>query len=212
MPLVYDVRVFQKLKIAASEKNMKLHKPTYNAAEKQYLSKVEDGIRLTSEQEGGVLRPTVEEMKQAIVPSLIPSMVDSTKGWFTKPLTQEWLQTRCELELPTPDVQFEGKVVWELQEVIITKDKFRFLFVIVEQVEAEQVVIQLEEPVVEEEEAAPAMALDPTRRVFAKQKVLKARAKAARALFKAERLTQEYMEMFGEDTDWEDEDSGMESP
>jgi hypothetical protein len=35
---------------------------------------------------------------------------------------------------------------------------------------------------------------------------MRAREKAARALFHAERLTQEYCSIYGEDTDWEEEE------
>lgn len=191
---------------------MKFLKPAYNSQEKQYTSKVEGGVRLTAEQEGDSLLPTPLELKTSILTTLIPTVVEATKGWFTKPLTQEWLETRCELSLPMPEQGFEGTIKWELTELIITKEKFRFLFSILETLPAEKVVIQLEE---EEEpelvQEAPPVALDPTRRVQHKQKVLRARAKAARALFKAERMTQEYIETYGEDTDWEDEESGAES-
>jgi hypothetical protein len=191
---------------------MKFLKPAYNSQEKQYTSKVEDGVRLTAEQEGGGLRPTPQDLKASLLPVLIPTVVETTKGWFTKPLTQEWLETRCELSLPMPEETFEGSITWVLQDLIITKEKFRFLFSILEAIPAEKVVIQLEE---EEEpelvQEVPPVALDPTRRVQHKQKVLRARAKAARALFKAERMTQEYIETYGEDTDWEDEESGVES-
>jgi transcriptional regulator with GAF, ATPase, and Fis domain len=39
-----------------------------------------------------------------------------------------------------------------------------------------------------------------------KQKVLQARQRAARALFKAEELMHTFVEKYGMDTDWEDED------
>jgi hypothetical protein len=52
------------------------------------------------------------------------------------------------------------------------------------------------------------MSIGPTRRILQKHAVMKARARAARALFKAEALTQDYIRQYGEDTDWEDEADG----
>ena len=57
-----------------------------------------------------------------------------------------------------------------------------------------------------EEQGGEVIGIGPTRQQLDKKKVMRAREKAARALFQAERLTQEYCAVYGEDTDWEEED------
>jgi hypothetical protein len=75
-----------------------------------------------------------------------------------------------------------------------------------QQKEQEQKIQDEEIPMGAEEEEGEVIGIGPTRQQLDKQKVMRVREKAARALFHAERLTQEYCTAYGEDTDWEEED------
>jgi hypothetical protein len=193
---------------------MKIHKPSYNAATKTYTCELSDGFRLTleKEREEAVSSPQVTD---ALINSLTQTVIDSTVGWFTKPLTKEWLSTRIFVDVPTTEVpgDFDGKAEFVAVQLVISKEEFRFRCRVSSLVPAEKVVIAFDEPEeVKAEDAIPEnsdlepLGIGPTRRILQKAQVIKQRTRAARALFRAERLTQEYIQLYGaEDTDWEDE-------
>lgn len=202
--------------------DMKIFKPKYDSAQKVYCcelggEKPRFEIQYDLERPQNTKNPT-DIAKEQYTSPLKHYLLRETKGWFTKPLTDEWLSTRISHEVPASDVspEWEGTVCWTIQDLIITKEKFLFRWVIEAKQEKEKVIIQLEddekEGEVDEDEVPMAhldpMSIGPTRRILQKHTVMKARARAARALFKAEALTQEYIREFGEDTDWEDEDDG----
>jgi hypothetical protein len=201
---------------------MKLLKPVYNAEFKQYTCEVQDAIRRTTIKEADTSSVPLPEVPNS---EFIEWLITSTKGWFTKPITEEWLTPRLYQVRETTGVlpSFEGTIEWIVARVSITKDRFTIHWKVESVKEAPKVVIEFEEEKPEgdlnevesvkdvPEEEGEILGIGPTRRVLHKHKVLKARAKAARALFKAERMTQEYIQLYGEDTDWEDEDSGNES-
>ena len=198
---------------------MKLLKPVYDAATKIYTCDVQNGIRRMKTKEGDTWAPSSTETTHT---ELITWLITSTQGWFTKPITEEWLSSRLEevFEFTKIPEQFDGTVEWSVSRVCITKERFFIHWSIESIKEAPKVVIEFEEEQPEEvvslpdanERSEEILAIGPTRRVLHKHKVLQARVKAARALFKAERMTQDYIQAYGEDTDWEDEDSGNESP
>jgi hypothetical protein len=187
---------------------MKLGKPVYDSAAKLYNCVVSDGVRFTVRREEGVFANPLELFVDKNM--LIESILNGTKGWFTKALTQDYLSQRLQTEFPTSNI-FEGEIEFQLQGLTISKEVFLLRYVITNEKEDEKICIELEPPEPEEPEIDIPMAekevmgLGPTRQQITKEKVLKMRRKAARALFIAERLTQEYYEEFGEDTDWEDE-------
>jgi hypothetical protein len=135
-------------------------------------------------------------------------VVSATQGWFSKPLTEEFLNGKIQLSIPTSSLNesFEGSVDWQMVSLTISKDVFLFAFDIIGQKEDEKICIKFEEEEIPLQQAEP-VAIGPTRQQIQKKNVLKARAKAARSLFTAERLTQAYCEEFGEDTDWEGDES-----
>jgi hypothetical protein len=192
---------------------MKLGKPVYDSSTKLYNCPVSDGVRFCVRREGGKF---VKEFDSFVDKDmLIQEILKGTTGWFTKPLTQDYLSQRLQTEFPTPPEMFEGEVEFQLQGLTISKEVFLLRYAIIALKEDEKICIELDEvteatDVKEVEDEIPmadkeVLGLGPTRQQVVKQKVLKMRAKAARALFLAERLTQEYYEQFGEDTDWEDE-------
>jgi hypothetical protein len=198
---------------------MKILKPSYDSSTKVYTCEIADGFRLTVSKEDGVVKPAVEDLTRGdLYDGVIDTLIKGTKGWFSKPLTQDWLQTRVKFDIPIGEVEaeFEWTVDFQVSRLIISKEVFLFQCPIVRKQEAEKVVISFEEA--EQAEAAQAEAgpaepelvqgeavgIGPTRRILQKEVVMKARNKAARALFSAERMTQEFVEEFG-DTDWEDE-------
>lgn len=194
---------------------MKLLKPVYDAVNKVYTCDVQEGIRRTTTKDGESWNPPLTASNSE---EFIHWLIKSTTGWFTKPITEEWLRPRIKevFEQPQISATFEGTVEWKLSKVLISKETFLIQWSIQCVSEAPKVIIEFEEEQPEEvdevpEKEADILEIGPTRRILHKHKVLTARAKAARALFKAERMTQEYIQLYGEDTDWEDEDSGNES-
>jgi len=163
-----------------------------------YTCELTDGFRLNVAKEEGILSNLYKP--DDLIGSLVQPIIDGTTGWFSKPLSVEWLRPRIRLNVPTGDIpaDFEGTVEYEANRLVISKEEFTFHCKLHEMKKTEKVVIdfQEEEPTV--------------RRVLQKSDVLKARARAAKALFKAEALTQEYLRLRGEDTDWEDEDEDEE--
>lgn len=195
---------------------MKFAKPTYDAAAKLYTCKITESVRFSSRVEGAASQdphanPEVE------LSTLTNRLIGQTKGWFSKPLTQEFLSGKVKVSIPTLSAEdpFEGSLFWKITELVISKDVFLFKCEIVDKCEDEKICIDFpaDEELPEEIEDIPlgsngkALGIGPTRQQIQKEKVLQARTKAARALFKAERMTQEYCDEFGQDTDWEDENT-----
>jgi hypothetical protein len=183
----------------------KLAKPVYNSSAKLYTCSITNGFRLTARREEGRFTPELDMNKEQVANFIVAA----THGWFSKPLTEDFLRDKIQLTIPTSSLaeSFEGSVEWQMVSLTISKDVFLLTFDLVGQKEDEKICIKFEE---EEEiplQQAEAIAIGPTRRQIQKKNVLKARAKAARSLFTAERLTQAYCEEFGEDTDWEGDES-----
>jgi hypothetical protein len=192
---------------------MKFTKPTYDAKQRVYTCDVTDGFRFSVRRECGSL---VKDPASCIdSDERISHLIKSTQGWFSKPLSEEFLKGKIQYDIPTsvPET-FEGLIEWQIQRLIISKEQFLFVCVVTQAVEDEKVSLEFpEEPVPTPKEPEeeiplheePPLGIGPTRRRLEKEKVLSARTKAARALFHAERLTQEFYQAFGE-TDWEDEE------
>jgi hypothetical protein len=205
--------------------DMKIFKPKYNAEEKVYVCELggaKPRFAIVYDLERPMpSRDPAEIAKDTYTNSLKHYLLKETKGWFTKPLTDDWLSMRIYHDIPVVEIpaEWEGTLELTIKELVITKEKFTFIWIIDKRQEKEKVVIQLEEEDQEQdqdqqevdEEALPMAAVDPmsigpTRRILQKHAVMKARARAARALFKAESITHEYVRQYGEDTDWEDDD------
>jgi hypothetical protein len=193
---------------------MKLGKPVYNAKDKVYTCDITDGFRFKTRRDEKQLATSFTQYEKDNKELLTKTFVSLTQGWFSKPLTEEYVISRICFNIPTESIEdsFEGVLEWVCIRVIITKESFMFVYELVLKKEDEKVVIDFAEeeeevdisgiPVVSEE----TIGIGPTRQYLDKKKVLSLRLKAARCLFQAERATQRYGELYGEDTDWEDED------
>ena len=197
---------------------MKFTKPSYDAKQRLYTCDVSDGFRFSVRRESGSFVKAPESCIDS--DERISHLIKSTQGWFSKPLTDIFLKGKIHYDIPTSVPEsFEGLVEWEIQRLVISKEQFLFVCAITQVVEDEKVSLEFpeeplyspEEPLYSPEEEIPLhveampLGIGPTRRNIEKDKVASARAKAARALFHAERLTQEFYQNFGE-TDWEDEE------
>jgi hypothetical protein len=200
---------------------MKFTKPAYDAKTRIYTCDITDGFRLCVRRESGAF---VKEFSECIdTNERVRHLIHATQGWFSKPLTEDFLNGKIRYDIPTADIPptFEGSVEWQAKKLIISKDSFLFACAIVAQVEDEKLSLdfpddehtheQKQEAALDEEipmgaeEDGEVIGIGPTRQQLDKKKVMRAREKAARALFHAERLTQEFYQAFGE-TDWEDEE------
>jgi hypothetical protein len=201
---------------------MKFTKPAYDAKARIYTCDITDGFRLCVRRESGAF---VKEFSDCIdTNERVRHLIHATQGWFSKPLTEEFLNGKIRYDIPTADIPptFEGSVEWQAKKLVISKDSFLFSCAILAQVEDEKLSLDFpddehlqqqqesaldeEIPMGAEEEGGEVIGIGPTRQQLDKKKVMRAREKAARALFHAERLTQEYCAVYGEDTDWEEEE------
>jgi hypothetical protein len=177
---------------------MKLGRPAYSKESQIYVCecKDEEGIfRVESSIDGGKWSSNPDAHLEQTRDAMISMLLQETTGWFSKPLTKEWLRSRLRYTIPTSDVSpdFEGICRWTLKRLHISKESFVCEFVLSEKLSAEIPLIELQED-------------KETSREEKKANVLRARRRAAMALLKAERMMQSYAQEFGEDTDWEDED------
>lgn len=183
---------------------MKIGKPIYAKESQVYSCECRDEeniFRVESSVEGGKWSVPIENHLTKTRDQMISFLLTETTGWFSKPLTREWLLSRLRYTIPTSDIpaEFEGLCRWTLARLLISKESFVCEFVLAEKVVAELPLIDLQEDVVVESSTSPT-------REEKKVAVLRARRRAAMSLLKAERMMQAYAEEFGEDTDWEDED------
>jgi hypothetical protein len=186
---------------------MKFGKPTYVAEQKIYSSQITDGFRCEVMREANTFTPALESFLPSMKFTLTQAIIQNTKGWFTKPLTESWLADRIQILYPIEDLSadFEGTLIWEGKSLVISKDKFIFGCELVEKKGLEKVMIEFPE------DEPPVRRKEPLTKEQFKQLVLRERERAGRALFRAERLTQEYCQLYGEDTDWEESDSEEEN-
>lgn len=192
---------------------MKFTKPVYDARLRVYTCDITDGFRFCVRRESGSF---VKDFSEFIdTNERISHILKATQGWFSKPLTEEFLKGKIQYDIPTKDIpeSFEGSVEWQAKSLVISKESFMFVCDVVAREEDDKVSLDFpEEPIIPAEDTIPldgsdeVVAIGPTRRQVQKNEVKRARAKAARALFHAERLTQEYYNSYGDATDWEDED------
>jgi len=182
----------------------KLGKPVYDSSAKVYNCSITNGFRLSSRREEGRFTPDLVINNEEVAKFI----VGATQGWFSKALTEEFLKDKIQSNIPTSALAegFEGFVEWKMVSLTISKEVFLLSFDLISQKEDEKICIHFEEDEIPLQKAET-IAIGPTRRQIQKKNVLKARAKAARSLFNAERLTQAYCEEFGEDTDWEGDES-----
>ena len=204
---------------------MKFTKPAYDAKARIYSCDITDGFRLCVRRESGSF---VKEFSDCIdTNERIKHLIHTTQGWFSKPLTEDFLNGKIRYDIPTADIPptFEGSVEWQAKKLLISKESFLFICEIVAKVEDEKLSLDFpddehmqqkqaqedaalaeEIPMGAEKEGGEVIGIGPTRQQLDKKKVMRAREKAARALFHAERLTQQYCTVYGEETDWEEED------
>jgi hypothetical protein len=190
---------------------MKLGKPVYAKESQTYVCECKDEehiFRVESYLEGGKWSVPLDSHIEKTREDMISFLLTETTGWFSKPLTKEWLLSRLHYTIPTSDipVEFEGMCRWTFAKLYISKESFICEFVLSEKVAHKLPLIDLQEDVVAEVAVvAEDSKYSPTREER-KSSVLLARRRAAMALLKAERMMQAYAGEFGENTDWEDED------
>ena len=186
---------------------MKIGKPIYAKESQVYVCECRDEehiFRVESSVEGGKWSVALEEHLAKTREQMISVLLTETTGWFSKPLTKDWLLSRLRYTIPTSDIpaEFEGLCRWTLAKLHISKESFLCEFVLAEKVAAELPLIHLQEDEVVEETR---VATSPTREEK-KKAVLLARRRAAMSLLRAEQMMHVYAREFGEDTDWEDDE------
>ena len=186
---------------------MKLGKPIYAKETQVYVCECRDEeqiFRVESSVEGGKWSVALDSHLEKTREQMISVLLMETTGWFSKPLTKDWLLSRLRYTIPTSDISadFEGLCRWTLTKLHISKESFVCEFVLAEKISSQVPLIDLQEDEIVEITASMA---SPTREEK-KTSVLLARRRAAMALLRAERMMQAYASEFGEDTDWEDED------
>ena len=185
---------------------MKIGRPIYSKETQVYVCECNgDAFRFESVVEGGKWTPELHTHLDTTRDQMIASILDGTTGWFSKPLTREWLHSKLVYTLPTSDIptEFDGVVRWKMNKLYISKETFTCEFVAYERVMNTVPLIDLQE---EEPPKATVPVVQNEQKQEKKRVALLARRRAAMALLKAERLMQAYAEEFGEDTEWEEEE------
>jgi hypothetical protein len=192
---------------------MKLSKPVYNQEKKIYICDVKgatDFIYTSYVTSNPVeYNPTPKFFFEETLPKCISILINITQGWFSQALTEEWLIPRLTYGIPTEKIPngFEGTVIYHPVRLHISKESFVLEFDLTDMKEEEKVRIVFQEDTPEvPKEVVPATEDPGVRRRMKKELVLQARRKAARALFKAERLLNSFVTEYGEDTDWDEDD------
>lgn len=190
---------------------MKFGKPLYIPDQKIYKSEITDGFRCESVCENASLTPAPESFILSLKAPLTQALIQNTKGWFSKALTEGWLLEKVQLLFPneTLPTDFEGSLIWEAKTLVISKELFVFQMELVEKKETPKIIIDFPEEPKPVQQKHVRREKQLTREEL-KRLVMREREKAARALFRAERLTQEYCELYGDETDWEESDSSGE--
>jgi hypothetical protein len=186
------------------EGTMKIGRPVYSKETQVYACECNgDAFRFESVVEGGKWKPELATHLNTTRDEMITIILDRTAGWFSKPLTREWLHSKLVYTLPTSDIptDFEGVVRWKMNKLLISKETFTCEFVAYERVMNTVPLIDLQE-----EELPSKPMVENKEKQERKRVALLARRRAAMALLKAERLMQAYAEEFGEDTEWEEEE------
>jgi hypothetical protein len=183
---------------------MKFGKPAYDSVNKLYKCEVMEGFRCETRVESSTFTPALDSFLPALRKEVSEAIISLTKGWFSKPLELQYVSERLAFSFPALEIpqDFDGTLAWRAITLIISKTTFTFLFELVEKKESEKVMIEFPD---EEEESQHKARQVPSDRAKHKELVLKERERAARYLFRAERLTQEYCQLYGDDTDWDEE-------
>jgi len=190
---------------------MKLGRPNYSKETQLYVCECKDEeniFRIESIVEDGNWTPALEHHLERTRDQMISVLMSKTEGWFSKPLTRDWLLSKLRYTIPTSEIasDFHGRCAWMANKLNISKDSFTVEFTLVEKLSNMVPLIDLH--VIELEDAPTPVTPDlaASLREEKKLEALRARRRAGMALLKAERLMQSYAAEFGEDTDWEDED------
>lgn len=208
---------------------MRLNKPVYNGDKKVWTCDIKEAgdLQYASDVYGepSSFTKTPASFFDETLPACVTSILSQTQGWFSKPLTEEWLIQKLTYSIPTDTIPngFDGRVEYTPVRLHIYKEAFVVEYKLTDTKENEKVCINFHE---DEEPKPDTKALEAKADADAngdaradadadaeekirhemKQKVLQARQRAARALFKAEELMHTFVEKYGMDTDWEDED------
>jgi hypothetical protein len=193
---------------------MRLLKPVYDGSKKVYICDIKDAESFTyvSDVYGDPLSWTKSPSSfyEETLPRCVTTILSQTQGWFSKPLAEDWLIQHLTYSIPTESIEngFDGSATYTPQRLHISKDAFVIEFKLTDTKVAEKVCIEFQEeaPVVEQPVEQQHVASNEVIRQEMKNKVLQARQRAARALFKAEELMHSYVEKYGMDADWEDWD------
>jgi hypothetical protein len=196
---------------------MRICKPVYDSSKKLYICELKqvasEFLYVTDTYgEPAILSKTPASFLDETLPACVKTILDQTQGWFSKPLTEAWLIEKLSYSIPTETIEkaFDGGLVFTPIHLYITKESFVVGFKLTDTKAGDKVCIDFQEaevePKVEVEPKSDMPPVDEQIRHETKLKVLQAREKAARALFKAEELMHSYVQKYGTDTDWEDEE------
>jgi hypothetical protein len=190
---------------------MKIGRPTFVKESQVYICQCKDEeniFRVESSIEGGKWTPALDTFLTNTREQMISMLLVETKGWFSKPLTREWLVSRLTYTIPTHETnEFEGICRWKFGKLSISKESFVCEFVLDEKLPTCIPLIDLQEEQPEPQPPPQPTESRPLDREEKKTLALRARTRAAMALLKAERLMQAYAEEFGEDTEWEEDET-----
>jgi len=201
---------------------------------------ITNGLRYTQKAAYGESLLPSSDTIQTVKTSLLSSILEGTKPFFSKPLTIEAVQQKLAIEVRPEQAMMDVVTHYTLQwkSLFISSSSFRCLFEIVSK-EAVSSAVVIDSSFFEGEEGAvapeknedvasaqealsdacetiPLSSADPISLGDARQveleKLRRARMKAARALLRSEQQYSEYVERYGDlESDWEDSSEEEES-
>lgn len=195
-----------------------IEKPVYSASKRTYVCEIRDGLRFTKEVQPG--EPTLDTT-QALHDALIGVVCKEASGFFSKPLKESDIRAKLKVQvLPAISqdvVLINYTMVWSSLE--ISQNQFLCIFTVESKIpvvvpvaplitfEDSQEYLILEEPDLETIplEIASVFPIENVR-AAAKEKIRRARIRAAKAILRSEQLTKEFIGKWGEpESDWESE-------
>jgi hypothetical protein len=194
-----------------------IEKPTYTPSKRAYICEIRDGLRFTKQVNHG--EETLDS--PVVLEQILPIVLSETRTFFSKPLKDSDIRAKLVLHaepaLSADEHTMEYTMRWVSLE--ITQSHFLCLFTVdqKQRVAPPPPLISFEEveeaPLIEEPdlETIPLDSTEPlsiaNARLVAKQKIRRARLRAAKAILRSEQLTKEFVAKWGEpDSDWESDD------
>lgn len=209
-------------RIIREEKITMIGKPSYNPSKRVYICEIEDGLRFSKEVSSN--EPTLDQTDE-LKNTLVDIILKETKQYFAKPVSESEIRTKLHVQSNPPFSPDPSPMLYTMgfSSLEISQTKFLCIFTVVSKtpIQSTPTIEFLDQDLelVEEPVLLESMPIDNTEpisirnsRLRAKQRIRRARLRAAKAILRSEQLTKEFVEKWGEpESDWESDSTDDES-